>query len=212
MNKKPYIYTISEDAYEDTVHERILLYSFVRQLAHLTKKAETVEDFFRLKEAAAIYGAQAEGLFESWDIPGRYLVDGGPADLDGIKELELLDYGGDEPGGDTEDAENFEDGPEPDGDIFLISGGSFRLLVADLYDLYCRYFGLAGKLAAAEDEKAFLKLKKNASGYERLMKRLCKRWGVPCDGEPWAYDTMEERIRESRLTPACPVREGTFHE
>lgn len=103
MNKKPYIYMISEDAYEDTVHERILLYSFVRQLAHLTKKAETMEDFFRLKEAAAIYGAQAEGLFESWDIPGRYLVDGGPADLDGIKELELLDYGEDDPDEDTGD-------------------------------------------------------------------------------------------------------------
>ncbi len=92
MNKKPYIYMIAEDTYEDTVHERILLYSFVRQLAHLTKKAETMEDFFHLKEAAAIYGAQAEGLFESWDISRRYLVNGTPGDLDNIKGMELVDY------------------------------------------------------------------------------------------------------------------------
>lgn len=102
MNKEN-IYLITEETYEDTVQERILLYSFVRQLAHLTKKAETMEDFFRLKEAAAIYGAQAEALFETWDIPGRYLVHGDPGDLDGIKEQELLDYGGDDPDMDTGD-------------------------------------------------------------------------------------------------------------
>ena len=211
MNKEK-IYMITEETYEATVNERILLYGFIRQMAFLMKRAETMEDFFHLKEAAAIFGAQAEALFETWDIPGGYLVYGDPDDLDGIKELELLDYGEDDPGEDMEDAKDTEDGPEPDSDIFLISGGSFRLLVSDLYDLYCRYFSLAGKLAAAEDEKAFLKLKKNASGHERLMKRLCKSWGVPCDGTPWAYDTMEERIRESRLTPAYPVREGMFHE
>ena len=57
-----------------------------------------------LKEAAAIFGGQAEELFETWDIPGRYLVYGDPGDLDGIKKLELLDYGEDDPDEDTEDA------------------------------------------------------------------------------------------------------------
>lgn len=108
MNKKPYIYMIAEDTYEDTVHERILLYSFVRQLAHLTKKAETMEDFFHLKEAAAIFGSQAEELFETWDIPGRYVVYGDPGDLDGIKEMELLDYGGNDLAEDMEDDEDKE--------------------------------------------------------------------------------------------------------
>lgn len=108
MNKKPYIYMIAEDTYEDTVHERILLYSFVRQLAHLTKKAETMEDFFHLKEAAAIFGSQAEELFETWDIPGRYVVYGDPGDLDGIKEMELLDYGGNNLAEDMEDDEDKE--------------------------------------------------------------------------------------------------------
>lgn len=104
MNKEN-IYTITEETYEATVNERILLYGLIRQMAFLTKRAETLEDFFHLKEAAAIFGAQAEALFETWDIPGRYVVYGDAGDLDGIKELELLDYGEDDPGEDQEDEE-----------------------------------------------------------------------------------------------------------
>ncbi len=99
------IYMISEDVYEATVNERVLLYGFIRQLAFQMKRAETMEDFFHLKEAAALYGGQAEKLFETWDIPGRYVVYGNPGDLDGIKELELLDYGEDDPGEGQEDEE-----------------------------------------------------------------------------------------------------------
>ena len=101
MNKEK-IYMITEETYEATVNERILLYGMIRQMAFLTKRAETLEDFFHLKEAAAIFGSQAEELFETWDIPGRYVVYGDPGDLDGIKELELLDYGEDDPGEDQE--------------------------------------------------------------------------------------------------------------
>lgn len=99
------IYMISEDVYEATVNERILLYGFIRQLSFQIKRAETMEDFFHLKEAAALYGGQAEKLFETWDIPGRYVVYGNPGDLDGIKALELLDYGEDDPGEGQEDEE-----------------------------------------------------------------------------------------------------------
>ena len=104
MNKEN-IYMITEETYEATVNERILLYGMIRQLTFQMKRAETLEDFFHLKEAAAIFGAQAEALFETWDIPGRYVVYGDPGDLDGIKELELLDYGEDDPGEDQKDEE-----------------------------------------------------------------------------------------------------------
>ena len=104
MNKEN-IYMITEETYEATVNERVLLYGMIRQLTFQMKRAETLEDFFHLKEAAAIFGAQAEALFETWDIPGRYVVYGDPGDLDGIKELELLDYSEDDPGEDQEDEE-----------------------------------------------------------------------------------------------------------
>ena len=104
MNKEN-IYMITEETYEATVNERILLYGMIRQLAFQMKRAETMEDFFHLKEAAAILGTQAEALFETWDIPGRYVVYGDPGDLDSIKELELLNYGEDDPGEYQEDEE-----------------------------------------------------------------------------------------------------------
>ncbi len=104
MNKET-VYMISEGTYEATVNERVLLYGMIRQMAFLTKRAETMEDFFHLKEAAAIFGSQAEELFETWDIPGRYVVYGDPGDLDGIKEMELLDYGEDDLGECQEDEE-----------------------------------------------------------------------------------------------------------
>lgn len=95
---------------------------------------------------------------------------------------------------------------EPETDIFLIPGGAFRLLVGDLYDLYVRHFSLERRLAGAATEKDFRKIQKNASGYERLAKRLCRRWGLPHDGEePWAYDTLEESLRRNILTPAYPA-------
>ena len=104
MNKEK-IYMITEETYEATVNERILLYGMIRQLAFQIKRAETPEDFFHLKEAAAIFGAQAEALFETWDIPDRYVLYGAPGHLDGIKELELLNYGEDDSGENQEDEE-----------------------------------------------------------------------------------------------------------
>lgn len=117
MNKNENIYHIGAAAHEDTVEQRLFLYAAVRQLAFQVKKARTVEDFFRLKESAALYETQAEELFASWDIPKSYLVHGGSNDLDGIREKELLDYGADDPCGDDGELEN--DGEDFEAEAFL---------------------------------------------------------------------------------------------
>lgn len=104
MSKSNNIYHIGAAAHEDSVEQRLFLYAAVKQLAFQVQKARTVEDFLRLKEAAALYGAQVEELFASWDIPKSCLVHGGPDDLDGIREKELLDYG--EP--EDDESEDFE--------------------------------------------------------------------------------------------------------
>lgn len=102
------IYMIAEETYEATVDERVLLYAMIHQLAFQTKRAETMEDFVRLKEAAAIFDEQTEELFEAWNIPARYVVYGDSGDLDGIKKMELLDYGEDDPDENTGDQEDEE--------------------------------------------------------------------------------------------------------
>lgn len=134
MSKKDNIYHIGA-AHEDTVEQRLFLYAAVKQLAFQVQKARTVEDFLRLKETAALYGAQAEELFASWDIPGRYLVYGDPGDLDALREKELLDYGEDDGDDLTEDDLTEDDFPDDNGEDFEgedFEGEAFLDLLADM--------------------------------------------------------------------------------
>lgn len=125
MSKKDNIYLIGAASYEDTVEQRLTLYSYIRQLAFLAKHMKTAEDYIHLKRAAAAYGDKAEELFASWDIPGRYLVYGDPGDLDALREKELLDYGEDDGDDLTED-----DIPDDNGEDF--EGEAFLDLLADM--------------------------------------------------------------------------------
>lgn len=131
MSKKDNIYMIGAASYEDTVEQRLTLYSYIRQLAFLAKNMETAEDYIHLKRAAAAYGEKAEKLFASWDIPGRYLVYGDPGDLDALREKELLDYGeGDSEDDLTEDDLTEDDCPDDEGEDF--EGEAFLDLLADM--------------------------------------------------------------------------------
>ena len=136
MSKKDNIYLIGAASYEDTVEQRLTLYSYIRQLAFLAKHMKTAEDYIHLKRAAAAYGDKAEELFASWDIPGRYLVYGDPGDLDALREKELLDYGEDDPCGDDDEGDLTEDGlaeddfPDDDGEDF--EGEAVLDLLADM--------------------------------------------------------------------------------
>lgn len=159
---------------------------------------DTGEDF----EAAAF-----AALLEDMAGKAHFLAE----TLDILAGMGLDDFDDDfDPGEEPEDGmeTDMEDDidMEPETDIFLIPGDAFRLLVGDLYDLYVRHFSLERRLAGAATEKDFRKIQKNASGYERMAKRLCRWWGIPHDGEePWAYDTLEESLRKNILTPAYPA-------
>ncbi len=48
MNKEN-VYMITEENYEVTVNECILLYGMIRQLTFQMKRAESLEDFFHLE-------------------------------------------------------------------------------------------------------------------------------------------------------------------
>lgn len=130
MSKKDNIYLIGAASYEDTVEQRLTLYSYIRQLAFLAKHMKTAEDYINLKRAAAAYGDKAEELFASWDIPGRYLVYGAPGDLDALREKELLDYGEDDGDDLTEDDMTEDDIPDDNGEDF--EGEAFLDLLADM--------------------------------------------------------------------------------
>lgn len=78
-------------------------------------------------------------------------------------------------------------------DEYIIPGSGFRMLVGDIHHLIVLYYSLARRLSAAETEKDFLRLKKKAGGYEKVLKKLYRSLGLPEDSNA-AQDILEESI------------------
>ena len=97
------VYMIDGTMYEDTVRERVMLYSFVRHLAYHAKRLSSQRDIRHLQEVAHLYSKHAEEMFRCWDIPKRFLAFGDTEDLAGIKRIELLDYENEEESDDGEE-------------------------------------------------------------------------------------------------------------
>ena len=85
------VYMIDGAMYEDTVRERVMLYSFVRHLAYHAKRLSSQRDIRHLQEVAHLYSKQAEEMFRCWEIPKRFLAFGDTEDLAGIKRIESDD-------------------------------------------------------------------------------------------------------------------------
>lgn len=195
------LYVIEEKTYEKHIDEEVHLYGLLHQLAFLAGKVKDAGDMENLIETARRYGEIADEKFDGWDIPGRYLVFGDKTDLADLKEKELAEVEVFRVAVDREDDE-----PEETEDRFIISGGSFRLLVSDIFTLLAQYSLLIRRVTEAKTEKDLERLKKKVSGYDRMFRRLFRRWGVPEDGVT-ACDMLEQAIRKTHLTPM-----GTDHE
>lgn len=139
---------------------------------------------FHVLDTAKRYGEIAEEKFQGWDIPGRYLVFGDPKDLNGLMEKELAE---------VEMVPAEEPAPKKYKDEYIIPGSGFRLLVGDIHNLIVLYYSLARRLSEAETEKDFLRLKKRAGGYEKVLKKLYRSLGLPEDSSA-AHDVLEESI------------------
>lgn len=88
MNNK--VYLIHEEDYIKHIDEKVMLYSFVKQLAHCIGRMRTTgadDDFIKMAEC---YGATAENLFNSWGIPKSYVTLDNKDDLATLMENELI--------------------------------------------------------------------------------------------------------------------------
>jgi len=83
-------YLIHKDDYVKHIDEKVMLYSFVKQLCHhVTKMKMTPENGHICKMAKHFY-IEADKMFDSWGIPGSYLVFGDESDLAELMENELI--------------------------------------------------------------------------------------------------------------------------
>lgn len=178
------LYIIDGKTYLSHINDEVHLYGLLHQLAFLAGRIKDEEDVFHVLDMAKRYGEIAEEKFQGWDIPGRYLVFGDPKDLNDLIEKEL-------------DEVEMIPAEEPKSkkylDEYIIPGSGFRMLVGDIHHLIVRYYSLARRLAEAETEKDFLRLKKKAGGYGKVLKKLYHSLGLPEDSNA-AQDVLEESI------------------
>ena len=178
------IYIIDGKTYLNHINDEVHLYGLLHQLAFLAGRIKDEEDMFHVLDAVKRYGEIAEEKFQGWGIPGRYLVFGDPKDLKDLMAKELAE---------ATPVPVEEPKPKKYKDEYIIPGYGFRMLVGDIHNLIVLYYSLARRLSEAETEKDFLRLKKKAGGYEKVLKKLYRSLGLPEDSNA-AQDILEESI------------------
>lgn len=88
MNNEHYL--IHKDDYVKHIDEKVMLYSFVKQLCHHVTKMKMTPENGHICKMAKHFFIEADKMFDSWGIPGSYLVFGDESDLAELMENELI--------------------------------------------------------------------------------------------------------------------------
>ena len=196
-------YVIDSKTYENHINDEVHLYGLLHQLAFLAEKAKDEKDLENLAETAKRYGEIAEEKFAAWRIPGRYLVFGDRKDLAELKAAELTPLTAVLKEHDAKIREK-QRAVTADDPAYIISGGAFRMLVGDLFDLLAQYSFLRNRVVEVKTEKRLARLQKNLSGEHPAIRRMYRRWGIPDSTGVTGFDMLESAIRRTHLTPYDP--------
>ena len=196
-------YVIDSKVYENHINDEVHLYGLLHQLAFLAEKAKDEKDLENLAETAKRYGEIAEEKFAAWRIPGRYLVFGDRKDLAELKAAELTPLTAVLKEHDAKIREK-QRAATADDPAYIISGGAFRLLAADIFDLLAQYGYLRNRILNVKTERQLARLQKNLSGENPSIRRMYRRWGIPDSTGVTGFDMLESTIRRTHLTPYDP--------
>ena len=196
-------YVIDSETYEKHIRDEVHLYGLLHQLAFLAGKVKDAEDMENLVKTAKHYGEIAEEKFAAWRIPGRYLVFGDRKDLAELKAAELTPLTAVLKEHDAKIREK-QRAATADDPAYIISGGAFRLLAADIFDLLAQYSFLRNRVVEVKTEKRLARLQKNLSGENPSIRRMYRRWGIPDSTGVTGFDMLESAIRRTHLTPYDP--------
>ena len=84
------VYLIHEEDYIRHIDEKVMLYSFVKQLTHHIGRMKPTRANESIMKMAGTYAGIAENLFNSWGIPKSYLVFDDKEALAELMENELI--------------------------------------------------------------------------------------------------------------------------
>lgn len=200
-------YVIDSKTYETHITGKVHLYGLLHQLAFLAGKVRDDGDMENLLDTIRRYGEIAEEAFDTWRIPGRYLVFGDRADLAELKAAELTPLAAVLKEHDAMKKERAATAHDP---AYIISGSAFRMLAGDLFDLLAQYSFLRNRVVEVKTEKRLARLQKNLSGENPRIRRMYRRWGLAEDQGVTCYDILEATLRRAHLTPYDP--EGTAED
>lgn len=204
-------YAIDSKTYENHINDEVHLYGLLHQLAFLAGKAKDEKDLENLAETAKRYGEIAEEKFSAWRIPGRYLVFGDRKDLAELKAAELTPLTAVLKEHDAKIREK-QRAATADDPAYIISGGAFRMLVGDLFDLLAQYGFLRNRVLDIKTERQLARLQKNLSGEHPAIRRMYRRWGIPDSTGVTGFDMLESAIRRTHLMPYDPDDSETSYE
>ena len=193
-------YVIDSKTYEKHINDEVHLYGLIHQLAFLAGKVMDDGDVAHLTYTAQHFGDIADEKFDSWGIPGRYLVFGDRADLKELKETELEPLTAVLKAHDREQEEKARAATIHDS-AYIISGSSFRMLVHDLFDLLVLYDSLRNQIMRLETEVQFKRLQQKLEKEPATIRRMYHKWGIPGENGVTALDMMQEAIARHHLKP-----------
>ena len=196
-------HVIDSETYEKHIRDEVYLYGLLHQLAFLAGKAKDEKDLENLADTAKRYGEIAEEKFTAWRIPGRYLVFGDRSDLAELKAAELTPLTAVLKEHDAKIREK-QRAATADDPAYIISGGAFRMLVGDLFDLLAQYGYLRNRILNVKTERQLARLQKNLASEHPAIRRMYRRWGIPDSTGVTGFDMLESGIRRTHLTPYDP--------
>lgn len=88
MNNEHYL--IHKDDYIKHIDEKVLLYMMVQQLTFQIDKLTPTKKNEALRRVAKRYSEMIDAMFQTWGIPGSYLVFSKESDLADLMENELI--------------------------------------------------------------------------------------------------------------------------
>ncbi len=193
-------YVIEKKTFDRHIDDEVHLYGLLHQLAFQAGKVKDDEDMETVLETAMRYGEIADETFARWEIPGRYLVFGDKRDLANLYGKELTRLTQVLAEHDTEKLEQAVQGASWD-DVFVISGGSVRLFVGNIFELVARYGCLCRRIEEVQTAKDLERLKKQASVSERVLRRMFRGWGIENENGVTCHEVLQKAIEKKHLIP-----------
>ena len=84
------LYLIDKSDYLSHVHDKLRLYTMVKQLTHVVMHCPALSGSAHIVDLAKSFDDLSEELFRTWGIPKSYLITGDEDEIRNLLESELM--------------------------------------------------------------------------------------------------------------------------